>query len=237
LSGSGRRAPGAGARARRRPATGELRVFGVLAVFLALLPAPAAAERCEGAPTGWGAGVEVAGVRHDVAGGVSGIEWGPDLVHAGGRVSARLGYRRVELDRRVTPHVVRGSVSMGLGSLLGARLCATLHGGGTRFSADGDSGTVLAGGAGLAVVGRTRVGETPVFPFLEVRGLGARSAGTVLDMSAEGTGLSLGLEAGARARLGRVGLRAAASLDGFAGGLGVTPYPGRSLRFGADYAL
>jgi hypothetical protein len=195
------------------------------------------AQGCQAFPAGWGAGLEVGGVRHDVAGGVSGIEWGPDLMHAGGRVSARLGYRRVDLGRRVTPHVVRGSVSTGLGSLLGARLCATVHGGGTRFSGDGDSGTVLAAGAGLAVAGRTRVGETPVFPYLELRGLGARSAGTVLDVSVEGTGLSLGLEAGARVRRGRLGLRAAASLDGFAGGLGVTPYAGRSLRVGADYAL
>jgi hypothetical protein len=221
-----------GLRHRRRRPT-------VLVAFFALtvLPVPAAAEWCGQLRPGMAAGLEAGGIRYSVADGVSGVEWGPELALGGSRIAGRMGYRQVVLrDVDVRTHVVRGSARVALGSVLGVGLCATLHGGGTRFATGADHGTVVAGGAGAAL---TRAGAdgAPVSPFFEVRGLAARSSGSILDIATDATGLSLGVEAGVHARLGRVQMRASGSVDGFAAGLGVTPYPERGLRVGLAYAF
>jgi hypothetical protein len=220
----------------RRP--GRCRLSLACPLLLAVLPGAVAAQQCEPVPTGRGAGLEAGAVRYDVAGGLTGVEWGPDAVIAGARLTARAGYRRIDLrDGGPTPHVVRGTLRSALASVLGMPVCAAIHGGGSRFSGDGDEGTVLAGGAGAGTVRQVMLAGARVLPFLEVRGLAATSSGTILGVTIDGSGLSLGIEAGATARVGRVQVRGSGSLDGFAPALGVTPYPARALRFGLEYGF
>jgi hypothetical protein len=205
--------------------------------------APAAGQWCVGRPgsPAWVAGFEGGGVEYDLGSGVRGIEWGPELAHIRSRVAIAVGYRRVELvdltEAQVTPHFGRGSLSVRMGSIGGVAVCATAHGGGSRFEAAGDDGTVMVGGLGLALAGRTIFDETPLHPFVEVRGLAARSTAEVLGVAIDEAGYSVGVEAGITAYLGRAAVRLTGSLDGFAPGLGLTPYASRAIRLGIGFHL
>lgn len=206
-----------------------------LAFFLALAPAAGAGQSC-GAGTGAWAGLEAGRVGYDVAGGITGFEWGADAGIDGSPVAARVGYRRVDLDESdVTPQLLRGSLFYTLPMAGRWQICLTAHGGGSRFSGEWGEGTVLAGGGGLAIRRALLIDDVLVAPYLEARGLSARNTGTALDVDAEASGLSLGLAGGAVAQVGRVHIGASGSRDGFAGGLGVTPYPAWALRLGVGY--
>jgi hypothetical protein len=189
------------------------------------------------APRGHSAlSLEAGAAGYDVAGGVAGMEWGLDGTRAMGGVALGLGYRRVSLRGAATsPAVLHASMRAPIGTLGGWTLCGVGHAGGSRYVATAGSGSVMAGGVGLGVARRVTVRGTAVAAHFEGRGLGARGAGTVLDTDMAGTGWSLGFEAGARVPVGRLELRLTGSMDGFAAGLGVTPYPARALRLGLGY--
>jgi hypothetical protein len=206
-----------------------------LALAAALAPAGGAAQACDPAPGGW-VGLEAGRVTYDVAGGLSGFEWGADAGIGTRTVTARLGYRRVELEgSEVTPHLVRLSLRRTIPVGGGWRICLSALGGGSRFSAEAGDGSVVAGGAGVGIAHGLIIDQVRVVPFLELRGLTARSTGTVLDLDTDASGLSLGAEGGATAYAGRLHIRVTGSLDGFAAGLGVTPYPASAVRVGRGY--
>lgn len=206
-----------------------------LALVLGLAPAAAAGQSC-GAPAGAWAGLEAGRVGYDVAGGITGYEWGADAGIEGGAVTGQVGYRRVELDDGdVTPQLLRASLGYALPVPGRWQVCLAAHGGGSRFSGEWGEGTVLAGGGGLAVSRALVIDDILVVPFLEARGLTARSTGTALGVDTESSGLSLGVAGGAVGHVGRLHISASGSRDGFAGGLGVTPYPAWALRVGAGY--
>jgi hypothetical protein len=151
-------------------------------------------------------------------------------------LAARLGYRQVFLEESdVTPHLLRLSIGSTIPVGGGWRLCLAAHGGGSRASGEAGDGTVVAGGAGLGVAHGIVMDGVRVVPFLEARGLAAQSTGTVLGLATDGSGLALGVEGGAVAHIGRLHLRATAALDGFAAGLGATPYPASAIRLGLVY--
>jgi hypothetical protein len=206
-----------------------------LAFFLALAPAAAAGQSC-GPRTGAWTGLEAGRVGYDVAGGITGYEWGADMGVDGISVAWHVGYRRVELDDSdVTPQLLRASLRYALPREDRWRVCLAAHGGASRFSGESGEGTVLAGGGGLAVSRALLIGDVLVAPFLEARGLAARSTGTALDVDTDAGGMSLGVAGGAVAHVGRANISASGSRDGFAGGLGVTPYPAWALRLGVGY--
>jgi opacity protein-like surface antigen len=209
----------------------------ILVLVLAglLAPASAAAQACGPGPGGW-VGVEAGRVGYDVAGGITGYEWGADAGIGTRSLAARLGYRRVDLEESgVTPHLLRAALRSALPAGGGWRFCLAAHGGGSLFSGDAGEGTVVAGGVGLGIAYDLRVDQVLVVPFVEARGLAARSTGTVLGLDTDATGLSLGVEGGAIAHVGRLHIQATASLDGFAAGLGVTPFPASAIRLGLGY--
>jgi hypothetical protein len=201
---------------------------------LAAWPSPSVSQTCGAV----GAGVlslHVAGVHHAAAGGVRGVEVGPAGEAAVG--SARLGLEafRTELETGdASPMGVRGTARIPMAGAAGWLLCTAAHGGATRTSADAGSTLVVAAGVGVGVFG-PELGAFRVRPHIEARGLGARTSGSILGMDAAGTGFSAGATAGATTIFDRVLISLAGSVDGFAGGLGVTPYPGRALRLGVGY--
>jgi hypothetical protein len=216
-------------------------------IFMAPSPTAAAAAGVPGStgPTGYGCApvlggiglaMEASAIEYGVAGGVSGVAWGLDATMGSGRVSGQVGYQRITLRRTTTsPHALRASLRMPVAVVGGWSLCGVGHAGGTRWVADAGQGTVLAGGIGLSLYRAVAIGGATVVPFDEARGLGARGTGTALDVDMDATGLSFGVEAGASIPLGRLELRLTGSMDGFAAGLGVTPYPDRSLRVAMGY--
>lgn len=205
----------------RRLATTLL--FAVLA--LPALPAQVHAQQCG---LGRGHVAAAGGVSHyDVAGGTAATEVGGDVGLRAAGVTLRAGYRRILPETGAAdPDAARLSVGVPVTTLAGVGLCAVGHAGGTRFAADGDEeATVVAGGVGLRIERPLAFGR--VLPFVEVRGLGASMSGRVLGLDVDASGLSLGAEAGVEAGLGAVLVRATVALDGFDGGLGITPYPTR----------
>lgn len=173
---------------------------------------------------------------YDVAGGSRGLEWGVVGGLVFGPTSLRAGYHRIHLEHAAaTPHAVRVVAQRRLLDVGPLSVCAGLHAAGSRFDTGEDRGTVLAGGLGLGLSAPVTVGGTAVTSFLEGRGLGARSHATILGVSTEETGFSLGLEAGAAVAVGRARIRVAGALDGFAPGLGVTPYPAQAVRVTVAY--
>lgn len=207
----------------------------LLATALPLTAAPAAGQSCAPGDGAW-VGLEAGAVHHDVAGGTGGLEWGVGAGIGSRLAAARVSVYRTELSGApATPTTVRLAAHRSVLELGAWRLCATLHAAGSRFTTESDRGSVLAGGAGMGVARALVLAGIPVTPFLEGRGLGARSEATILDMDTEATGFSLGVEAGAAAALGRALIRVTGSLDGFAPGLGATPYPARALRLGLAY--
>lgn len=213
-----------------------LAILTAVAPTMAAGASPAAGQSCPPAFGGAGLALEAGAVGYDVADGISGVGWGVDGIMTPGRVSVELGYRRITLRQSTTsPDLLRGAVRAPVMRVGGWSVCGVVHAGGSRYVADAGRGSVLAGGLGLALARPITAWGTTVLPHAEVRGLGARASGTVLDIEMDGSGLSLGVEAGASVPVGRVVLRLAGSMDGFASGLGVTPYPARALRLAVGY--
>jgi len=204
----------------------------VLATTLALL-APAAAHAQQCGPEGVWA-TAAGGLSHyGTAGGTDASEMGADF-GVGGHTAAEVSYRRVTPDvGRADPDVARLRMAVPVTRLRGLGVCAVVHAGGSRFVADEDEGTVLAGGLGLRLEAPLAGGA--VLPFVEARGLGATLTGELLGTDVSESGASLGGEVGIDAAAGPLVLRAAASLDGFDGGLGVTPYPDRLFRVAVGF--
>lgn len=121
------------------------------------------------------------------------------------------------------------------------RLCGTVHGGASRVSPEGWDATSLAGGIGLRLAGSLGIpggngtGARRVEPYLEVRGLGAWTTGTLFGAELGKGGLSVGGAAGVTAAVGRVTVRAAGTVDGFDPGLGFTPYPALAAELAVGY--
>jgi hypothetical protein len=207
----------------------------MVTVLLATVAAPLAGQPCAAAERR-SIGLEAGAVSYEVAGGTSGLEWGVVGGLAFGFTSVRAGYHRSHLtDAAATPHAVRVVAQQRLLDVGPLSVCAGVHAAGSRFDTGEDRATVLAGGLGLAVSAPVVLGGTEVTSFLEGRGLGARSQATILGLTTEETGFSLGLEAGATAAVGRAWIRVSGALDGFAPGLGITPYPGRAMRVAVAY--
>jgi len=210
--------------------------FLTLVVALLLLAAPTATmgQACA-IPAGGLVSLAGAAVRYDVADRQTGVAWGGDVGISSRQVAFRGGYRRIEFDNGVSPHVVRASLHGRLGVVDGWSHCIVAHGGASRFETDTDDGLVLAGGLGFATA--YPIGRSGIVPFMEVRGLAATASGTVLDMDMAADGLSIGVEAGLAAFMGRVQLRATGSLDGFSPALGVTPYPAQAIRLELGFRI
>jgi hypothetical protein len=218
----------------KRPSRGP--TVAAFLVLLGLIPTRAAAT-CPPPARGWIVGAEAGATWYDVVGGLQGVEWGPDLGRAGDRVILRVGYRQLTLSNSdVSPQTARGSLQVIAATTDEARLCFTVHGGGTRFTSGDDHGDVLVGGLGISVAARTALGGLLV-PFIEARGLAGRSSGQVLDLELDETGLSLGVEGGATARLSRLQIRVTGSFDALSPTLGVTPYPKHAVRVAATLVL
>jgi hypothetical protein len=197
--------------------------------------APVPARVCSGPAAPW-LGLEVGAVGYEVTDRSRGLEWGVAGGLRAGATSFRAGYHRIHLTgASATPHAVRAMARRGLLDIGPATLCATVHGGGSHFVAGDDRATVLAGGVGLEASGTLMAGVVAVTPFVEARGLGARSQATILGVSDDATGFSLGVDGGAEAALGRARVRLAGSLEGLAPGLGITPYAGRAVRLTVAY--
>lgn len=199
----------------------------ILATTLAFgLPALAHAQRC-GMDRGHLAAA--AGISHyDVGGGTAATEVGGDVGLRAAGVTIRAGYRRIMPESGAAdPDAVRLTVGIPVTELAGLGVCAVGHAGGARFAGDDEDATVTAGGVGLRLERPLAFGR--VLPYVEVRGLAASMSGRVLGLDVDATGLALGGEAGVEAGLGALTLRATLALDGFDGGLGVTPYPNRLL--------
>jgi hypothetical protein len=146
-----------------------------------------------------------------------------------GTVAVQASYRRISPEAgRADPDAGRLRVAVPVARATGFGVCAVAHGGVSRFSAETDEGTVLAGGLGLRV--EAPLADGRVVPFAEARGLGATLSGELLGLDVSASGASFGGEAGVEAAFGSVVFQTAVSLDGFDGGLGITPYPDRLLR-------
>jgi hypothetical protein len=212
--------------------TRSLRAWMAGAALLLILVHPTrAAAEC--APGAGGILIGVAGgaFRYDVAGAMTGTEWGPEAGLASRLVTFRASYGQLDLDgSEIAPHVVRGSLRISSDAESALSLCLAAHGGATWFAAGDEVATALVGGVGMGAAVRTMVGRSQVVTFVEIRGLAGRTTGELLDMDVEASGMAVGFEGGARLRVGRLELRATGSLDGLAPGLGVTPYPARAVR-------
>ncbi len=198
-----------------------------VALLLLVVPAGAAGQACAVPPGGLVA-VEAGAVRYDVANRMTGAEFGADARLSSRQVAFRAGYRRAQFEHGPSPDIVRLTLSGRLGLADGWSHCVIVHGGAARWATDTDDGLVLAGGLGFGTA--YPLGRSGIVPFLEVRGLGGWSTGSILDVDMHETGLSIGVEAGLTGHFGRIEARASGALDGFAPGLGVTPYPAQALR-------
>jgi hypothetical protein len=207
----------------------------LLALLLVLIPRSAPAQGCGPGPGFWtGAGGGV--VQYDVAGGIDGFEYGVDAGLGSRGVRFEIGVRQISLEHAAaTPTAVRGALRYGVPGDNGWNFCLVGHGGASRFTAEGDEATAMVWGGGIELTRASVPSYVRFIPFIEARGLMARSTGTLLGLEVEEDGRSFGVEAGAIFRLDRVQLRASGSLDGLAEGLGVTPYPNRAVRVGLLY--
>lgn len=203
----------------------------VMALAAALAPTATAAQSCGITP---GVAVTGAFVSHRVGGGVTGPAVGADLAFSAAPARVRLGYRHTRFaGDAADPHTVRVEVAYPAARMGALALCAVGHGGGTVFTLGDDAGLVLAGGLGVTLASDAGAYR----PFVSVRGLAARTTGTVLGIGVDATGLSLGVEAGAAASFGALDVRLTGALDGFDNGLGVTPYPAYSVELAFHYRL
>ncbi|MDX1675548.1 MAG: hypothetical protein R3314_12195, partial [Longimicrobiales bacterium] len=197
---------------------------GLLALGGLMATRPAAAQQCgPGSAVGGAAGY----AGYAVAGGIDGAQYGADASIAVGSGTLQLSGRLVALEGAAPDPVLgRGRATYPLVAVRGVALCGDAHAGVSRFAVADDTGVVLAGGLGVTLE-PARTGT--VRPWLSVRGLGGRATGTVLGVDTDATGLAVGVEAGLELELGPVAVRLSGARDGFAGGLGPTPYPETSL--------
>lgn len=212
--------------------------LALAAAALALAGAPldpAAAQGC-GLTQGTGADLMLGVTTHNIRGGLSGPTLG-----AGASFAMPVGSGRVEFGRTFLdgpdPDVARlaGALPLPLPLLLhpgDLTVCVVAHGGAARLSAEDVGTTVIAGGLGLRLAHPLAPARVPMLVYGEVRGLGARATGSILDVDVDETGLSLGVAAGVRSALGRVTISLTGSLDGFDAGLGLTPYPRSAVEMG-----
>lgn len=203
---------------------------------LALLPAGAAGQRC-----GLAAGPGVAGVAgmawYDLGDGLEGPMLGGDLgvvapgVAPGEGLEIRGGYRTVRLADGPDPHIGRLTAALSLPLPVPAvTLCPTLHAGGSYLVVDGAETTVTTGGVGLRLAARIPMGPVRAVPYGEVRGLAGWTTGTVLGLDFDASGYAFGGELGLELVLGALTIHVSGSMDGFADGLGLTPYPGTAAE-------
>lgn len=209
---------------RRRAVATALAAAGSLAA--AVVPAKVAAQSC-GLIGGTGLAASAGFTTYDVGGGTSGPAYGVDGGLALAGASARVGYRRMDLESRGAD---LGRVAIAVPIPLPfdpgrVTLCGAGHAGAARMPLDDESTTVLAGGAGLRIAIGLPVGGGRAVPYGEVRGLAARSTGALFGIDVGASGMAVGLEGGIQAAFGSMTLRLAASVDGFDDGLGITPYP------------
>lgn len=192
--------------------------------------APVAAQSC-GLVDGTGAAVALGAASYDVAD-LSGPLVGLDAGVALAPGSVRVGYRTLLLDGP-DPHIgrVAGAIPIPFAPA-GTAICAMGHGGVSRLAVGGEANTVVAGGLGLRLVHPISIGGVRARPYAEVRGLAASSSGSILGVDVAETGMALGVEGGIRAAVGRFTLSLTGSLDGFAAGLGLTPYPNGAGELG-----
>lgn len=208
------------------------RAAAAFIVATTALPATAAAQIC-GLVGGTGIAATAGFATYDMADDVSGPAFGLDGNLAQTGASVRASVRRIDLDSR----------SAGLGRLAAAvplplpfntgpiSLCGIGHAGAARLPLDDETTTAVAGGAGLRIAGRLPLAGGFAVPYAEVRGLAARTTGTLLGVDVDASGMAVGGEGGVQATFGRMTLGAAASIDGFDDGLGVTPYPNTAAEF------
>lgn len=198
-------------------------------------PGPALGQRC-GVAAGAGVAAIVGTAEYEMTGGVSGLMLGGDLQLAPGP-ELRLGYRTVDLGGAGRPHIGRATVALPLSLPLPlVAVCLTGHGAVARTEVEPDAVTSVAGGAGLRLA-LPLVDRNGVIPFVELRGLAARTRGTALGLDVEADGLSLGVHGGIQLVLGPLTGRLAGSMDGFDPGLGPTPYPAWSAELGVGLAF
>lgn len=195
-----------------------------------------AAQGCTGVGTGVSIAPVAGLVHYEFGDGTDGLELGAELRWRGSRAEAVLHPYRVSVDGALTsPLGIRSGVSIRVLEVLGVTTCANLMGGAARFAWEGDSGLTVAGGAGLSIATTLSLGSAALTPYVGTRGLAAATSGEVLGLEVEASGGSVGLEGGARVAAGRLDVRASVALDGFAGGLGATPYPGRAARLAVGW--
>lgn len=195
-----------------------------------------AAQVCTGAGTGVSIAPVAGLVHYEFGDGTDGLELGAELRWRGSDTEAVLHPYRVSVDGALTaPLGIRGGVSIRVLELLGVTTCANLMGGAARFAWEDDSGQTVAGGAGLTLATTLSLGAAALTPYLGARGLAAATTGEILGLELDGSGGSVGLEGGATVTAGRLDFRASVAFDGFAGGLGATPYPGRAARLAVSW--
>lgn len=195
-----------------------------------LVPAGAAAQTC-------GVATSIAAVGgyadYDIAGGTGGPAIGADVTVDAGTAGLRLGVRTIVLEGDAPdPLLARAQAALPVTTFAGWAVCGDIHAGVSQFSFSDDSGTVLAGGLGLTVA---PAAPGTIRPWISVRGLAGWATGRILDFDVSETGLSVGVEAGITARAGPLSVRLAGARDGFAGGLGTTPYPALSAELAVGY--
>lgn len=208
--------------------------LALLTMTLAVVIAPASAEGqgCGLAAPGASVSASVGGASYEVAGGLSGVSIGADAGYGGAMGSLGAAYRTIRLDGD-NPHIGRLSGAVPVPVALGATtVCAVGHAGIASLTVLDETSTVLAGGAGLRVAGSVAMAGGSAVPYAELRGLGARSGGRLLGTDMDATGFALGGGVGVRAAFGRITIAGAAFMDGFARGLGLTPYPSRTVELG-----
>lgn len=192
--------------------------------------APVAAQSCA-LVDGTGVAVAVGAASYDVAS-LSGAMVGLDAGIALAPASVRIGYRTLLLDGP-DPHIgrVAGAIPIPF-SPAGTAICAIGHGGVSRLAVGGEGNTVVAGGIGLRIVHPLSIGGVRTRPYAEVRGLAASSSGSILGVDVAETGMAVGVEGGIRAAVGRFTVSLTGAVDGFAAGLGLTPYPNAAGEVG-----
>lgn len=217
---------------RRRSAAVLLAAAG--AAVAAAMPGSLGAQQC-GLLPGAGVAVAVGQASYELLDEVSGRMYGVDGAFSLSNVSLQAGYRRAQLgrgDADIGRLAIALPLPTGLLPLGPIAICGSGHAGAARLPVGEDGTTVVAGGLGLRVAASLPLGGVHAVPYGEVRGLAARSSGSLFGWDVGASGLAVGVEGGVRATLGLVTLSVAASLDGFDDGLGITPYPDTAVEVG-----